>query len=411
MIHNDDCTQIFRMKRLLHVCDWLGPPYDGGNIYQYEIIKRLSCSYECGLIVVRDHGDKRLMTVEALRSYGIGVRGLSVLTLPKRRMMAYFKGWLVSRYPPGTYVRNKLLGDVLRATVEQRCMDWAPDVIVIWGPRWAPTLQHVASQVPRRILYACDSVSMVCESLARHDWNLLRRAYNRSTASRYRRIERDVYPRYDEIVFVSERDAVHSPCAAQKTVICNGVDTDTFTYKPELRSPHRTIGFHGNLSYLANVDAVFRLTERIAPVLYREVSGLQIRIIGGPADAVRRLRRRCSDPTVSFTGYVENLADELNKLWVYVGPLTMGGGVKNKVLEALASGCPVVGTKEAFSGLTLVGGEVVQCRDDSIIGAEISRLLQDEHGRRQLSRRAREWAVATAGWDAACAKVAALVDR
>jgi polysaccharide biosynthesis protein PslH len=400
-----------RAKTILNVCNWLGPPYDGGNINRYEIMRRLSQSYECQFVVVRDSDDKRDMTLQSLKGLGIEAAGLKLLTLPKRTVSAYVRGLLASRYPAGIYVRNTLLGAALRSTVEECCSGRAPDALIVWGPGWASTLQHAAKEVRKRILYACDSMSMVLESLARGHRNPLRRVYYKCSASRYRWIERDVYPAYDEVLFVSQRDADHSPCLSNKRVICNGVDTNTFMYKPELRTPFPTIGFHGNLSYVANAEVVIRLNDQIAPALQRAHPNLQTRIVGGPADAVERLRKRCSHPALIFTGYVDNLTDELNRLWVYVGPLTMGGGVKNKILEALACGCPVVGTAEAFSGLALTDEVIVACPNDTrLLVKRVSELLNDEHARQRMGHRAREWATTTAGWDAVCARFRTLID-
>lgn len=58
-----------------------------------------------------------------------------------------------------------------------------------------------------------------------------------------------------------------------------------------------------------------------------------------------------SDQTVEQLTYVEDISQYINETNIYFCPLQHGGGIKNKVLEALAGGMLVVGTQCAFDGI------------------------------------------------------------
>jgi glycosyltransferase involved in cell wall biosynthesis len=96
---------------------------------------------------------------------------------------------------------------------------------------------------------------------------------------------------------------------------------------------------------------------------------------------------------VHLPGFVENVEDYLRASDLFVfSPLK--GGMPNVVLEAMASGVPVILTP--FIALPKEFGEPSQeyClvkRDSNAIAAAIAELLQNEELRKNLGRRGRSW--------------------
>jgi glycosyltransferase involved in cell wall biosynthesis len=78
----------------------------------------------------------------------------------------------------------------------------------------------------------------------------------------------------------------------------------------------------------------------------------------------------------------------------------MGGGMRVKVLEALAAGKAVVATRRAAEGLKVQPGEQLLVADDEdqIVDACVQ-LLLDTPRRRRLAKEARLWAETHLGWD------------
>jgi len=99
-----------------------------------------------------------------------------------------------------------------------------------------------------------------------------------------------------------------------------------------------------------------------------------------------------------------------------LAPLWSGGGMRVKVLHALAAGKAVVATPRAVAGLGLRDGEEVAVADTpATFAAAVTRLLHDAGARAAMGARARRWALAqSAGagyagryeqiWDAAIAR-------
>src|SRR4030095_2999821 len=62
-------------------------------------------------------------------------------------------------------------------------------------------------------------------------------------------------------------------------------------------------------------------------------------------------RRRFNEQVVRFEGYVADLAARLRSAAFFVAPIVSGTGIKTKVLEAMASGVPVITTPQGISVL------------------------------------------------------------
>jgi len=150
--------------------------------------------------------------------------------------------------------------------------------------------------------------------------------------------------------------------------INNGVDLNYFKRsceRPNPYSPGKQICvFTGAMDYWANVDAVTWFTNHVFPTLRRRVSSLEFWIVGSrPPAAVSRLARF---EGVHVTGAVSDIRPYLQHASIAVAPMRIARGVQNKVLEALAMGCVVVGTHAAFEGLSMPDEYASMMADDAI---------------------------------------------
>jgi glycosyltransferase involved in cell wall biosynthesis len=86
---------------------------------------------------------------------------------------------------------------------------------------------------------------------------------------------------------------------------------------------------------------------------------------------------------------------------VVMAPVRMGGGMRLKVLQALALGKPLVTTSRGVEGLLLDGNRpLVQADDSDGLAAGAASLLGDAAKRRRLGARARKFAAVEHSADA-----------
>ncbi len=212
-------------------------------------------------------------------------------------------------------------------------------------------------------------------------------------------------PRFhDATLVVSPKDlqVIRCLCPSAKSriqVIPNGVDIAYYSpakYQEEI-SPE-TVIFHGHMSYPPNVDAMLFFCNKIMPMVIEAFPDLRLLIVGkNPSPEIRRLQ---SIKNVEVTGFVEDIRPFLSTSNVCIYPLRRGGGIRNKILEAMAMGKPVITTSIGAEALCAVHGKHLMVEDHPDGFAHcIIELLRNERLRNQLGFCARQLVVKQYSWE------------
>jgi len=177
----------------------------------------------------------------------------------------------------------------------------------------------------------------------------------------------------------------------------NGVDCAHFRFVEDGREAE-SILFVGFFRHEPNVEAVRYFCAKVLPRVRRTHPGVRFRIVGAyPPEVVCRLREL---EGVEVTGKVDDIAPYYRAAAVFVAPVLQGSGTRLKILEAMASGCPVVSTSVGAEGLGAVdGGELLLADTPEAMTDALARILTDVDLARRLARAARELVVARYDWD------------
>ncbi len=187
-------------------------------------------------------------------------------------------------------------------------------------------------------------------------------------------------------------------------VIPNGVDFEYFPYRSADPGGRQLI-FIGAMDNLANIDAARFLSLEILPKIQERYGDTTLALVGSkPVPQVQELATR---PGITVTGRVPSMAEYLHRATVCVIPMRTGFGIKNKTLEAMATGTPVVASDRGLEGLPVDGSDVPLTelralranRVEEYVEA-IGRLFEDEDLRQLLSRNGRSLIETQYTWSA-----------
>lgn len=209
-------------------------------------------------------------------------------------------------------------------------------------------------------------------------------------ARRTRAYEQQIYSNFDNHTIISTQDRQHiGDGSLDITINPNGIDTAYFA--PMDSQVEYDIGFVGNMGYLPNVQAAEYLINDL------ELANKYTVIIAGarPDKRVKLLEK----PTVTITGWVDDVRKSYASSSVFVAPLWSGTGQQNKILEAMAMGLPCVTTSTVNKAIGATHREEIMVAENKgqFLSA-IEELLSNEELYNKLKINARKFVRATYSW-------------
>ncbi len=361
------------------------PLYHGDRLIPYHLARELSARrHAIDLLAFYDNP----ADLAEIPRYEQHFRSVTLIREPRRSLFSY---WLRARLPNLRFPRQaegSWSAEMWRA-IEAKLAQRAYDVVHLFGGVQVYEYHHLVASLPNLIV-PYESYSLWLERAVQEAASPLERAVARARHGMARRYERFMFDRYDRVVLLTDRDAEALKAlnpATPTVTIPNGVDVDVFTpsgYEPD----EPVLLFTGNYDYLPNLDAALRLARDIFPRVKQVVPEARLYLVGGnPPDALRAF----ASDDIAIPGRVPDLRPYFECSLIYVSPLRLGAGIKNKVLETLAMQTPLVATPLSCDGIPVEPGKhVLLANTDDEFVAQILTLMRTPRLRESLARNGRQ---------------------
>ena len=355
------------------------PPTHGGGVFMYQTVRQLAERCELHCIVMLDQESDRLAhahldAICASNEYFVRQGG-------KRRSPGTITPHAIREF------RDEDLAWAIHRQIYQRKIDVLQLEYTTLG-QYAGEFRRIPSilfehdiyfqSIARRLTFLDNTADRISAS-----WEYLR-------ALRY---ELRLLPKLDRIQVCSRDNANYllSFLPELKGRIDSGyragINPSDYRCTIQGREP-RTMLFLGSFRHAPNLEALDWFVKNVFPMVLADMPDSRLVVVGSAAPPRHSLPR---SESIDLIGFVEDIHEPLSRYALFLCPILSGSGVRVKLLEAFASGIPVVSTHLGAEGLADKDGEICALADDPReFAARVIHFLRNPMEGTEMAARARE---------------------
>ena len=403
-IRDDLGIHLLLLKALFLTAHLPYPPLSGGRRREFELISRLSRSFEIHLCSITKSWATDRLYINDLLQYCTNVNLFEAKTPTNRQQQQQ-----IASYP---HQMKKHMSEEASAYVSSLLKNKFFDVVHIEGYY---LFQYVSTKPKVPLILVEHNIEHLL-ALQRFRVALTRqeKSYFWSEYIKTLKWERLTWKRATVCVALTNEDKITMERLEPNIdvrMIPNGSDHHkkmddaktplllaTSSEHSVITDSCPSILFVGNFAYEPNIDAALYFSRDIFPLIVKYVPNVKLFLVGNaPPPEIYSLM---SNKQIEVTGGVASVIPFYKRADVVVCPLRIGGGVKVKVLEALGFGKAIVSTSIGAQGLDLSSHTAVVVSDEVTDFAEkVIRLLVHEESRRIQEQEAATYARTLPSWD------------
>ncbi len=197
--------------------------------------------------------------------------------------------------------------------------------------------------------------------------------------------------KYDAVFTLNQNDCDYLKHNTTFPKIVNspfGVLTKDFAQNIDFSSVPNKIVFSGGEAHYPNVDALEWYLSKIHSAVVKEF-GLNLHITGKWSEETKNHLKSISS-NIIFEGFVDDLSDLLKQSIVIVPIRIGGGGLRTKILYAMANGAPVISTKIGAFGIEANSNDLLLADTENELIDSFRKIMSDGALKEKMTKNAFE---------------------
>jgi glycosyltransferase involved in cell wall biosynthesis len=371
------------------------PLIGGDHVKCYHLLKHLSSLHDVTFVTF-NHG--ALPTSEQIQSMNdIGVRLVALPLSPLKAALGCIRTFFsdmpleIAFYYSSTFAK----------VVDNLCAETQFDLGISFFMRSA---EYIRTKNFPKILVAEDCRTMYQQRSFEVSSSLKQKIVRWWEVRKLRKYEPSIVNDFTLTTLVTREDIEamqrQNPLAEYR-LLTNGVDLSQFT--PNLSHEGRqSVLFAGKLNVWANEMMVHTIIKEIAPRVHAILPNVVFEIVGAsPQKSLFVLAENYPlAGRIKIIGTVPRLQEYYHHAGLFIHPHSGASGIQNKVLEAMACGCPVVTTPTGGQGIPVeIGHDILVGRSADELAENVIELLKNQSLRESIARNARRTIEAYHSWE------------
>lgn len=259
---------------------------------------------------------------------------------------ALIRNFLFSRKPEHAI---RFYQEDFRQKLKSVIENYKPDVVQIesvYLSTYLPLIKEISPAVT--VLRMHNVEFQIWQGLSKKYRNGIKRFYFTSLTERIRNFERDAWKQYDLVLPITEKDAYQvSRLEEVNNMIVAPFSIDIEKIKHGKNE--KWVGYHiGAMDWIPNREGVLWFIQRAMPKIRRSVPDFEFYFAGRkmPDDF-----KKLDAPGVHCLDEVKDADEFIADKKILIVPIWTGGGIRVKILEAMAAGKIVISTPSGIRGI------------------------------------------------------------
>lgn len=324
------------MKRVLFITyDFPYPLTSGGKSRAYHLLKfakNIQNEIYLFSFIRTMPQDKEL---EAIKKIGV-----KKIYTKKRKKAQKGKLFISSLFSKSSIFKPLYFNQETLLEIEKICIEEKITTIQYESFYMAYYISSIFTKLGIKQIYGSENIEhLLYADLAKFSKNQFIKPAYLLQVQKIKNEEIEFYKNCDETLVVtsSEKIIAEKLGAKKVSVIPNGIDISYFKYKNSKAKRIEKLLFVGNFSYFPNVDAVHYIFKYIFPKLASHVT---LTIVGRGQKNVSSIPQ--NNKRVKSVEFIDDIRDAYYSSDAFLFPVKIGGGTNFKVLEAAATGLPII---------------------------------------------------------------------
>jgi sugar transferase (PEP-CTERM/EpsH1 system associated) len=379
------------------------PLIGGDRIKSYFLLKHLAKSHDVTLVSFNFHEKPQKQHIQAVRNLGVDVEYV-ILNPVMAGLGSLLR--LHRKYPLEiSFFTRPEFRQKVDEIIEKKGIDLGISFFM-------RTSEYLKKKNFKKILISEDCrVMYQSRSFERSGESLKQKMVRWWEVRKLQKYEPRIVDYFDAVTLVTKEDIEGMKSLnpdGKYRLVTNGVDLDN--YKPaESFDLRKDIIFIGRLDVWANTMMAQKIAREIMPKIWDKFPEIKLNIVGAfPPPSVKALQNE----RVKIHANVPDIKPFYSEARLFIHPHSGASGIQNKLLEALASGCPVVTTPTGNQGIYARHGvEAMIAENEEQLSRHALELLTNDKLARGISANARKLIEDTHSWEVVFGQIDGVIEE